>query len=54
MPEYAWMCLNKEDFDFVLNMQRFWICQSFEYGRALSFASVTQHSEYVRICVAEF
>ena len=53
MSEYAWMCLNKQDFEYawgpkyakILNMLKFSIWQRFHC------ASVTQHSEYVRICL---
>ena len=47
MSEYSWMCLNKQDFEYapVLNMPKFWIWQVSQY------ASVTQRSEYVRICL---
>ena len=48
MPEYAWMCLNKQDSEHasgpkyakILNMAKFWIRQSSQY------ASVSQLSEY--------
>ena len=51
MSEYAWMCLNKQDFQYtsgpkyakVLNIAKFWIWQGSQY------ASVTQRSEYFRI-----
>ena len=54
MPEYAWMCLNKQDSEYnygskypkILNMAKFWIWQGSQY------ASVTQCSEYARICLA--
>ena len=52
MPEYAWMCLYKQDSAYashpkyakILNMAKFWIWQGSQY------ASVTQRSEYARIC----
>ena len=53
MPEYAWMSLNKQNFENalgpkyvkLLNMGKFWIWQGSQY------ASVTQRSEYARICL---
>ena len=53
MPEYAWMYLNKQDSEYalgpkyakILNMAKFWIWQDSQY------ASVTQRSGYVRICL---
>ena len=49
MSEYAWICLNKQDYALnmhrVLNMLKFWIWQGSQY------ASVTQPSEYARICL---
>ena len=37
MPEYAWMCLFKQDFEYasgpkyakILNMAKFWICERY-------------------------
>ena len=51
--EYAWMCLNKQDSEYVLgptyaknlNMAKFWMWQVSQY------TSVTQHSEHGRICL---
>ena len=51
MPEYAWMCLNKQDSEYssgpkyakLLNMTKFWIWKGSQY------ASVTQCSEYVGV-----
>ena len=53
MPEYAWMSLNKRNVENalgskyvkLLNMGKFWIWQGSQY------ASVTQRSEYARICL---
>ena len=53
MPEYAWMSLNKQNFENalgpkyvkLLNMGKLWIWQGSQY------ASVTQRSEYARICL---
>ena len=53
MPEYVWMCLYKRDSEYsscpkyakILNMAKFWIWQGFQY------ASITQRSEYARICL---
>ena len=53
MSEYAWICLNKQDSENVLspkhakilNREKFWIWQGSRY------VSVTQHSEYPRICL---
>ena len=48
MPEYAWMCLNKQDSEYAWgpkNMPKFWIWQGSQY------ASITQRSEYARICL---
>ena len=46
MPEYARMCLNKEDsIPWVLHMPKLWIWHGSQY------ASVTQRSEYARICL---
>ena len=54
MPEYAWMCLNKLDSKYalgpkytkILNLAKFWIWQGSQY------ASVTQRSDYARICLS--
>ena len=54
MPEYVWICLNKQDSEYacgpkyakILNATNFWIWQGSQY------ASVTQRSEYARICLA--
>ena len=45
MPEYAWICLNKQDskYALVINMPEFWTWQGFQY------ANVTQRSEYARV-----
>ena len=51
MSEHAWMCLNKQDYEYasgpkyakVLNMAMFWIWQGPQY------ASVTQRCQYARI-----
>ena len=53
MPEYAWMCLYKQDCEYalgatcakILNMAKFWIQQGSQH------ASITQDSEYARICL---
>ena len=52
IPEYAWICPYKQDSEYtlgpkyakILNMAKFWIWQGSLY------ASVTQRSEYARIC----
>ena len=52
MPEYASMCLYKQDSEYasspkyaeILNMAKFSIWQNSQYAR------VTQHFEYARIC----
>ena len=44
MREYAWMCLNKQDSGYV-SMAKFWIWQGSQN------ASVTQRSEYARLCL---
>ena len=51
--EYAWMCLNKQNFEYasgpkyakILIMARFWIWQGSQY------ASVSQRFAYGRICL---
>ena len=53
MPEYAWMCLYKQDSDYalgpkftkILNMANVWIWQGSQN------TNVTQRSEYTRICL---
>ena len=53
VPEYAWMCLYKQDSKYasgpkyakILNMAKFWIWQGSQY------ASVTQRSNYTKICL---
>ena len=52
ISEYAWMCLNKQNFEYALGLKHvnildvamLWIWQCYQYAR------VTQRSEYVRIC----
>ena len=53
MPEYFWMYINKQDSEDVsgpkyakiLNIEKFWIWQCSHY------VSITQRSEYARICL---
>ena len=55
LPEYASMSLNKQDSEYaegpkyakILNTEKFRIWQSSQY------ASITQHSEYARICLGQ-
>ena len=56
MPEYAWVCLNKQNSEYasgpkyakILNMTKFWLWQGSQY------ASVTQRPEYAEYALAEF
>ena len=53
MPEYAWMCLDKQDSEYasgpkyakIVNMAKLWIWQGSQYG------SVTQRFEYASVCL---
>ena len=53
MPEYAWMCLYKQDSEYalgpkyakILDIAKFWIWKDSQY------ASVTHRFEHARICL---
>ena len=46
MSEYTWMCLNKQDFEYASSPKYAKILN----GQGSQYTSVTQHSEYARIC----
>ena len=52
MPEYGWMCLDKQDSEYALGPKYAKILNmaSLEIWQGSQYASVRQRSEYPRIC----